>query len=97
VHAEVRASVLSKHEPFACVILAQLKAQTENTLSSDDDNLFAKMQQATYKTMLSTLKASNHRRRLVAGGKSFQRVIHSDAQALGACTIGARPPMTGRR
>ena len=27
--------------------LAQLKAQTVNTLSSDDENLFAKMQQAT--------------------------------------------------
>lgn len=63
---------------------AQLFAKTLNTQSSDDDKLFAKVQMATYHTMRSTLKDSNNRRRLVAGGKSFQQVMQRDAQASGA-------------
>ena len=62
----------------------QLFAKTLNTQSSDDDKLFAKVQMATYQTMLSALEDSNIRRRLVAGGKSFQQVMQRDAQALGA-------------
>jgi hypothetical protein len=61
--------------------------------------------QSTYETVLSTLKACNNRRRLVAGGKSFQQVIYNDAMALqmqalakarrgafGACACACTPP-----
>lgn len=41
------------------------------------------VQLATYQTLRSTLHESNNRRRLCAGGKSFQRILHRDAQKLG--------------
>jgi hypothetical protein len=63
----------------------KLSARLLNTESSDDDNLFARTQLATYEALKSTLKDSNQRLRLCAGGKSFQQIIHRDAQESGEC------------
>ena len=46
-------------------------------------NIKYDVQLATYQTLRSTLNESNNRRRLCAGGKSFQRILHRDAEKLG--------------
>jgi hypothetical protein len=51
--------------------------------------------QVTYKAMISTLKASNNRRRLVAGGKGFQQVINNDALSLTKATTKPRRGAVG--
>ena len=66
-----------------------LYGRLRETESGDDAQLFKRMQEVTYQTMKRTLKDSNHRRKLCAGGKSFQQIMHKDAQAV---TQAIRPP-----